>query len=80
MAARREAEQAALLRRFRAEEMLASEQRTVFRAIFTRNFLAVSAINMLGLIGYYAIFVLNSLGFKTRGFQEWCGLFGPAKA
>ena len=51
MAARREAEQAALLRRFRAEEMLASEQRTVFRAIFTRNFLAVSAINMLGLIG-----------------------------
>lgn len=40
--------------------MPALSSSSALRAIFTRTFVAISLINMLGLAGYYAIFVVST--------------------
>ena len=39
-------------------EMGSEAPQSALRAIFSRTFVAISLINMLGMIGYYAIFVV----------------------
>ncbi len=38
--------------------MTSQAPQSALRAIFSRTFIAISLINMLGMIGYYAIFVV----------------------
>ena len=38
--------------------MATDNNSSVLRAIFARTFVAISLINMLGMVGYYAIFVI----------------------
>ncbi len=38
--------------------MATDNNSSVLRAIFSRTFVAISLINMLGMVGYYAIFVI----------------------
>lgn len=43
---------------FMLNEMGSEAPQSALRAIFSRTFIAISLINMLGMIGYYAIFVV----------------------
>ena len=43
---------------FKLNEMGSEAPQSALRAIFSRTFIAISLINMLGMIGYYAIFVV----------------------
>lgn len=53
---------------------------SAIKAIFTKTFVAISLINMLGLAGYYAIFVVSTQ-FLSEVFHEgWSVLLAGALA
>ena len=50
---------------------------SALRAIFSRTFIAISLINMVGMIGYYAIFVVCTR-YLMDGFQASAATAGLA--
>lgn len=50
---------------------------SALRAIFSRTFIAISLINMLGMIGYYAIFVVCTR-YLMDGFSASASMAGLA--
>ena len=57
--------------------MASEEPVSALRAIFSRTFIAISLINMLGMIGYYAIFVVCTR-YLVEEFQSSAATAGLA--
>lgn len=58
-------------------EMGSEAPQSALRAIFSRTFIAISLINMLGMIGYYAIFVVCTR-YLMDGFSASASMAGLA--